>query len=48
MLENCEDALITKFDPCQDYIWLWNPSTGKSGGIIVGVRLDLYEVGSFK
>lgn len=48
MVENCEDSLIRKFDPQQNYLWLWNPSKGKSGGILVGVRLDLYEVSSFR
>jgi len=48
MLENCEDSLIRKFDPQQDYLWLWNSSKGKFGGIVVGVRIDLYEVDSFK
>jgi hypothetical protein len=48
MVENCEDSLIRKFDPQQNYLWLWNPSKGKSGGILVGVKLDLYEVGSFR
>jgi hypothetical protein len=48
MVENCEDSLIRKFDPQQNYLWLWNPSKGRSGGILVGVKLDLYEVGSFR
>jgi len=48
MVENCEDSLIRKFDPQQNYLWLWNPSKGKSGGILVGVKLELYEVGSFR
>lgn len=48
MVENCEDSLIRKFDPQQNYLWLWNPSKGKSRGILVGVKLDLYEVESFR
>ena len=48
MVELCEDSLLTRFDANQDYLWLWNPSKGKSGGILVGVRREFYDVGSFK
>jgi hypothetical protein len=48
MVDNCEDSLLRKFDCQQDYLWLWNPSKGKSGGIFVGIKIDLYDVGSFK
>lgn len=48
MLEVCEDSVIRKFDTQQEYIWLWNPSKGKSGGILVGIKLDSFDVGSFK
>jgi hypothetical protein len=48
MVENCEDSLIRKFDPQQNYLRLWNPSKGRSAGILVGVKLDLYDVGSFR
>jgi hypothetical protein len=48
MIENCEDSLLRKFDINQDYLWLWNASKGKSGGILVGVVLERFDVGSFK
>ena len=48
IIEECEDSLLRKFDMNQDYLWLWNASKGKSGGILVGVKIDLYDVGSFK
>jgi hypothetical protein len=48
MVEDCEDSLLRKFDPNQDYLWLWNPSKGKSGGILVGIKIEFYDVGSFK
>jgi hypothetical protein len=43
------DVSITKkLDPSNDYMWLWSPSNGKSGGILVGSRIDDLDVGSFK
>lgn len=48
MIANCDDSLLRKFDPSQEFLWMWNPSKGKSGGILVGVRIELYDVGSFK
>jgi len=48
MIQDCEDKLLRKFDPNKDYIWMWNPSRGKLGGILVGVKLELYDVGSFR
>jgi hypothetical protein len=29
-------------------LWLYNSVVGRSGGILVGVKLDLYDVGSFQ
>lgn len=48
MVEDCEDTLLRKFDANQDYLWLWNPSIGKSGGILVGIKIEYYDVGAFK
>jgi hypothetical protein len=48
MVEECEDSLLRRFDANQDFLWLWNPSKGKSRGILVGVRREFYDVGSFK
>jgi hypothetical protein len=48
MVECCEDSLLKKFDYNQDYLWMWNPSRGKSGGILVGIRNEWYDVESFK
>lgn len=47
MIADCSDQLLRKFDGGQDYLWMWNPSKGKSGGILVGVLLDRFDVGSF-
>ena len=48
MIGECEDSLLRKFDMNQDYLWLWNASKGKSGGILVGVLIERFDVGSFK
>lgn len=48
MVESCEDSLLRKFDPNQEYLWMWNPSRGRSGGILVGIKMEWYDVGSFK
>jgi hypothetical protein len=31
----------------QDFIWDWVPAVGHSGGILLGVRMDVVEVGAF-
>jgi hypothetical protein len=48
MVEECEDSLLRNFDSNQDYLWLWNLSRGKSGGILIGARKKIYDVGSLK
>jgi len=48
MIGECEDSLLRKFDMNQDYLWLWNAFKGKSGGILVGVLIERFDVGSFK
>lgn len=48
MIEDCGDSLLRQFDTNQEYLWLWNPSKGKSRGILVGVKNEFYDVGSFK
>jgi hypothetical protein len=47
MIADCCDSLLRKFDGCQDYLWMWNPSKGKSRGILVGILLERFDVGSF-
>lgn len=48
MIKNCDDSLIRSFDIHQEYLWKWIPSNGRSGGILVGIKLEQYDVGSFK
>lgn len=47
MLEEIVDSTLRKFDPFQAYLWKWIPSSGRSGGILVGINLEYLEVGSF-
>jgi hypothetical protein len=48
MIQYCEKKLLRNFNYNDDYLWLYNSSNGKSGGILVGVRIELYDVGSFQ
>jgi hypothetical protein len=48
MIQDCDEKLLRKFDPNQDYLWLYNSAHGKSGGILCGVKNELYDVGSFQ
>jgi len=48
MQANIADNLLRKIDPSHDYLWKWIPSKGRFGGILSGVRLGFYDVGSFK
>lgn len=47
MVAECSDSLLRKFDGNQDYLWMYNPSKGKSGGILVGILLERFDAGSF-
>jgi exonuclease III len=47
MIKTCDEKLLRKFDCQQDYLWLYNSAKGRSGGILVGVRKEYYDVGSF-
>jgi len=48
MIPECSDCILRRFDCNQDYLWMWNPSKGKSSGILVGVLLERFDVGLFK
>jgi hypothetical protein len=47
MIKDCDEKILRKFDCHQDYLWLYNAAKGKSGGILVGVKKEFYDVGSF-
>lgn len=48
MVKHCEEKLLKNFDYQQEYLWLYNSAKGKSGGILVGIKKDLYDAGSFQ
>lgn len=43
MIKDCDDKIIRKFDSQHNY-----PAKGKSGGILVGIKMEFYDVGSFQ
>jgi hypothetical protein len=47
MIADCSHSLLRSFDGNQDYLWMWNPSKGKSRGILVGILLERFDIGSF-
>lgn len=47
MIKDCDEKLLRKFDPKQDYLLICNVAKGKSQEILVGVKIDLYDAGSF-
>jgi hypothetical protein len=42
------DAQIQSIDCCNMYIWNWLPTVGTTGGILVGVKEDSFEVISWE
>ena len=40
------DAWLDGISGNLTFVWLWEPSKGASGGLLMGVREDKYEVGS--
>jgi hypothetical protein len=47
MIQNCDDKVLKNFDPHLDYLWLNNSAKGRSGGILVGVKMECNDVGAF-
>lgn len=48
IIQDYDDKIQKRFDSNKDYLWLNVPAKGKSGGILVGARLEFYDVGSFQ
>jgi hypothetical protein len=46
MVQDLSDDMIGSVDPNKNYLWDWSPSKGKSGGILTGLRVDSFDVGS--
>jgi hypothetical protein len=47
MQECIEDKTIKNIDPGQVYLSKWIPYRGRSGGILSGINVEFYDVGSF-
>ena len=48
MQADIDDSILRKLDPSQIYLWKLLPSRGRSGGILSGIRVEFFNVGSFK
>jgi hypothetical protein len=40
------EQMFKKVDPNRLYLWDWMPTVGKSGGLLSGLKLDRFDVGS--
>lgn len=38
------DAELKEMAGCQDFSWVWVASKGHSGGLILGVKIDKFEI----
>ena len=47
MQEEIDDRTLRLIDPSGSYLWKWIPSSGRSGGILSGVQIDKFDIGSF-
>ena len=47
MQPNIDDRFPKNIDPIQSYLWKWTPSNGRSGGILVGISIDRFDVSSY-
>jgi hypothetical protein len=45
-LQDLSDACIRSVDPNRVFLWDWVPSKGRAGGLISGINLVRFEVGS--
>ena len=46
MQQDISDTIINKIDPMKEYLWKWESSRGRSGGILVRIKLEFLDVGS--
>jgi hypothetical protein len=46
ILQDLSDACIRSVDPSRMYLWDWVPLNGRAGGLISGIKLDRFNVGS--
>lgn len=43
-----KEKYLRTIDPFQSYLWHWVPAIGRSGGILTGVKVERFDVGSYK
>jgi hypothetical protein len=46
ILQDLPDASIRLVDPNKVFLWDWVPSKGRAGGLISGINMDRFDVGS--
>jgi hypothetical protein len=46
MMQDFTDAKLRAIDPNKVYLWDWNPAKGRSGGLLTGIKVDKFDVGS--
>ena len=47
MIQDCDDKILRNFDCNQDYLWLNNPTKGKSGSILAGTKRNFFMLDPF-
>jgi hypothetical protein len=40
----CDEHITNKLDPIKEYLWLWTPSRGRSGGFLIGANCFLFAL----
>ena len=48
MKKEYKQSFFRSIDPESKYFWKWNPSVGRSGGILCGIRSETLDVSGFK
>jgi exonuclease III len=46
IMKDFSDKCLRKFDPNREYLWDWIPALGKSGGVVTGLKVERFDVGS--
>jgi exonuclease III len=45
ILQDFSEKWLRKFDPNREYLWGWIPTKGKSGGVVIGIKVERFDVG---
>jgi hypothetical protein len=46
IMQDFPESCLRQVDPNKCYLWDWIPARGRSGGILSGLKLDRFDVGS--